>query len=308
MRVWCYSMWFCWISWNSWIIIAVLRDWNYSGTFHISVTEFLECGVRCRGIATTFPELIDSVELWILLSFLIERVQFLCLGSAMTKCLFSATHKIILNSCTVRVTLLQWIDNFCDFEIRMLQILVCWAYFLLFQNFTEEQFKTYKVSCYVKTLNQSMRCLNFKIIKVNCDELTTAILSRGIPRTRVLTHSTTISATCLMSKYIDEMYNGDNLWHDPWSIMWVHALNMDKLRVARVEFSSMCCISGAGQSTGACCGSGEQVGEILEKCQLDKFLLTQLISAFTVQVWIMLGALLYWFLFICFSYKNRSLH
>ena len=123
----------------------------------------------------------------------------------MTKCLFSATHKIILNSC--RVTLLQWIDNFCDFEIRMLQILVCWTYFFLFQNFTEEQFKTYKVSCYVKTLNQSMRCLNFKIIKVNCDELTTAILSRGIPRTRVLTHSTTISATCLMSKHIDEMYN-----------------------------------------------------------------------------------------------------
>ena len=198
-------MWFCWISWNSWIIIAVLRDWNYSGTFHISVTEFLECGVRHRGIATTFPELIDFVELWILLSFLIERVQFSCLGSAMTKCLFSATHKIILNSC--RVTLLQWIDNFCDFEIRMLQILVCWTYFLLFQNFTEEQFKTYKVSCYVKTLNQSMRCLNFKIIKVNCDELTTAILSRGIPRTRVLTHSTTISATCLMSKHIDEMYN-----------------------------------------------------------------------------------------------------
>ena len=153
----------------------------------------------------TFPELIDFVELWILLSFLIERVQFSCLGSAMTKCLFSATHKIILNSC--RVTLLHWIDNFCDFEIRTLQILVCWTYFLLFQNFTEEQFKTYKVSCYVKTLNQSMRCLNFKIIKVNCDELTTAILSRGIPRTRVLTHSTTISATCLMSKHIDEMYN-----------------------------------------------------------------------------------------------------
>ena len=92
------------------------------------------------------------------------KVQFSCLGSAMTKCLFSATHKIILNSC--RVTLLQWIDNFCDFEIRMLQILVCWTYFLLFQNFTEEQFKTYKVSCYVKTLNQSMQCLNFKIF--NC--------------------------------------------------------------------------------------------------------------------------------------------
>ena len=88
--------------------------------------------------------------------------------------------------------------------------------------------------------------------------------------------------------------------------MWVHALNMDKLRVARVEFSSMCCISGAGQSTGACCGSGEQAGEILEKCQLDKFLLTQVTSTFTVQVWIVLGALLYWFLFICFSYKNRS--
>ena len=52
-----------------------------------------------------------------------------------------------------------------------------------------------------------MQCLNFKIKKVNCDELTTAILSRGIPRTRVLTHSTTISATCLMSKHIDEMYN-----------------------------------------------------------------------------------------------------
>ena len=52
-----------------------------------------------------------------------------------------------------------------------------------------------------------MQCLNFKIMKVNCDELTTAILSRGIPRTRVLTHSTTISATCLMSKHIDEMYN-----------------------------------------------------------------------------------------------------
>ena len=124
-------MWFCWISWNSWIIIAVLRDWNYSGTFHISVTEFLECGVRRRGIATTFPELIDFVELWILLLFLIERVQFSCLGSVMTKCLFSATHKIILNSC--RVTLLQWIDNFCDFEIRMLQILVCWSYFFYFR-------------------------------------------------------------------------------------------------------------------------------------------------------------------------------
>ena len=79
----------------------------------------------------------------------------------------------------------------------MQKILVCWTYFFLFQNFTEEQFKTYKVSCYVETLNQSMQCLNFKIMKVNCDELTTAILSRGIPRTRVLTHSTTISATCL---------------------------------------------------------------------------------------------------------------
>ena len=79
----------------------------------------------------TFPELIDFVELWILLSFIIETVQFSCLGSVMTKCLFSATHKMILNSC--RVTLLQWIDNFCDFEIRMLQILVCWTYFFYFR-------------------------------------------------------------------------------------------------------------------------------------------------------------------------------
>ena len=194
-------MWFCWISWNSWIIIAVLRDWNYSGTFHISVTEFLECGVRHRGIATTFPELIDFVELWILLSFLIKS-PVLMSRKCNDKMPFFATHKMIVNSC--RVTLLQWIDNFCDFEIRMLQILVCWTYLFLFQNFTEEQFKTYKVSCYVKTLNQSMRCLNFKIIKVNCDELTTAILSRGIPRTRVLTHSTTISATCLMSKSLNK--------------------------------------------------------------------------------------------------------
>ena len=59
------------------------------------------------------------------------KVQFSCLGIVMTKCLFSATHKIILNSC--RVTLLQWIDNFCDFEIRMLQILVCWTYFFYFR-------------------------------------------------------------------------------------------------------------------------------------------------------------------------------
>ena len=34
-----------------------------SGTFNISVTEFLECGVRRRGIVTAFPELIAFVEL-----------------------------------------------------------------------------------------------------------------------------------------------------------------------------------------------------------------------------------------------------
>lgn len=68
------------------------------------------------------------------------------------------------------------------------------------------------------------------------------------------------------------------------TIMWVHALDMlmDKLRVAGVEFSSVRGISGAGQQHGSVYwrrGAGLTLGA----CQPDKFLHTQLSSAFSVQ-------------------------
>ena len=68
------------------------------------------------------------------------------------------------------------------------------------------------------------------------------------------------------------------------TIMWVHALDMlmDKLRVAGVEFSSVRGISGAGQQHGSVYwrrGAEQSLGA----CQPDKFLHTQLSSAFSVQ-------------------------
>ena len=68
------------------------------------------------------------------------------------------------------------------------------------------------------------------------------------------------------------------------TIMWVHALDMlmDKLRVAGVEFSRVRGISGAGQQHGSVYwrrGAGLSLGA----CQPDKFLHTQLSSAFSVQ-------------------------
>jgi len=68
------------------------------------------------------------------------------------------------------------------------------------------------------------------------------------------------------------------------TIMWVHALDMlmDKLRVAGVEFSRVCGISGAGQQHGSVFWR-RGAAEILDKCQPDKFLHTQLSSAFSVQ-------------------------
>ena len=69
------------------------------------------------------------------------------------------------------------------------------------------------------------------------------------------------------------------------TIMWVHALDMlmDKLRVAGVEFANVCAISGAGQQHGSVFWR-RGAGDILDKCQPDKFLHTQLSSAFSVQV------------------------
>jgi len=68
------------------------------------------------------------------------------------------------------------------------------------------------------------------------------------------------------------------------SIMWVHALDMlmDKLRVEGVEFSNIVAVSGAGQQHGSVYWR-KGARNILSSCQPDKFLHTQLSSAFSVQ-------------------------
>jgi len=68
------------------------------------------------------------------------------------------------------------------------------------------------------------------------------------------------------------------------TIMWVHAMDMlmDKLRVAGLVFSNVVAISGAGQQHGSVYWR-RGATELLASCQPDKFLHTQLSSAFSIQ-------------------------